>query len=154
MAIAREKTFGCTVIAPAGKLLDCRATAVTFPAYDGQVGVLFNHTPMFCLLGLGIMKVRAVTSDKYTVAGETDLFLLIDGGFALIASNTVTIIAYDAISAHDTKPGKLSSVIEKAARDLSSPTLTRRQRLHDTERLAQLHKLSRLPQSAPSAEAS
>jgi F0F1-type ATP synthase epsilon subunit len=57
MAHPEEKTFHCELIDPTGKLLDCQVTSVVLPAHDGQIGILYNHMPMLCQLGLGTMRV-------------------------------------------------------------------------------------------------
>ena len=94
-----QKTFQCELIGPAGKLLDCRTTSVVFPAHDGQVGILYDHMPMLSQLGLGIMRVAQSSERgprKRRIRREAKFF--IDGGFALVAENSVTIIAYDALA--------------------------------------------------------
>jgi F0F1-type ATP synthase epsilon subunit len=57
MTNPEEKSFHCELIDPTGKLLDCQVTAVVLPAHDGQIGILYNHMPMLCQLGLGTMRV-------------------------------------------------------------------------------------------------
>ena len=90
-----NETFQCVVIAPRGKLLDSETVSVVFPAHDGQVGVWRNHMPMLCKLGLGIMTVEDISSDSQLLPKHT--FLLIDGGFAQVSNNLLTIIAQDAV---------------------------------------------------------
>jgi len=54
---SEDKSFHCELIDPTGKLLDCQVTAVILPAHDGQIGILYNHMPMLCQLGLGTMRI-------------------------------------------------------------------------------------------------
>jgi F0F1-type ATP synthase epsilon subunit len=89
-------TFQCVVIAPSGKLLDCASDSVIIPAHDGQRGILRNHMPMFCALGLGIMEIKNVSSELNAL--QKPLFLMVNGGFALFASNLLKVVAYDAVS--------------------------------------------------------
>jgi F0F1-type ATP synthase epsilon subunit len=86
--------FQCVVVSPLGKLLDCKATSVVFPAHDGKVGVLYGHIPMLCKLAVGVMKISGVPPDVDTPPQVTSL--LIKGGFALLAANVLTIIAFGA----------------------------------------------------------
>jgi len=49
--------------APPGKVIDCKATSIVFPAHDGMVGILCDHMPMFCELGLGMMEVEYTSEE-------------------------------------------------------------------------------------------
>ena len=94
---AGQKTFACSLIDPTGKLLDCRTTSVVLPAHDGQIGILYNHMPMLCQLGLGVMRVSVAADEPHKEASEGEASFFIDGGFALIAANSVMVVAYDAL---------------------------------------------------------
>ncbi len=147
MASTTSRTFHCVVIAPAGRLLDCKSDSVVFPAHDGQVGVLYNHMPMFCELGLGIMEVNCVRPDKIAQedlsAGRSadKIRLLIDGGFVLISSNLLTVIASDAISGRDLEKEKIQLLLEKSGKKLASGTFTPEQRQHEVKKNALLASL-------------
>ena len=128
-----DRTFRCVVIAPSGRLLDCQVTSVIFPAHDGQVGILYNHMPMFCKLGLGIMEVKTQQEDN--------LRLLIDGGFALIGSNLLRIIASVAISGRALEKEKIEQILEKSAKKLTGAVFTPEQRWHELQKNALLARL-------------
>jgi len=131
-----------------GKLLDCRTSSVVFPAHDGQVGILHDHMPMLSQLGLGIMRVAQPSAGSSEAsAGGPEMQFFVDGGFALVAENSVTIIAYDALSLQDVKAEKIQSMLDRATRHLASPALSDAQRLHENERLRALR---RIAQSIPS----
>jgi F-type H+-transporting ATPase subunit epsilon len=136
MANSESKTFHCDLIDPTGKLLDCQTTSVVLPAHDGQLGILYDHMPMLCQLGLGVMKVTPAP------AGQSDLFFFIDGGSALVAQNSVTVIAYDALPLQDVKTERIQSMIDKTAQNAASPTLPPNERAHENERLRALQKLA------------
>jgi F-type H+-transporting ATPase subunit epsilon len=137
MANSESKTFHCDLIDPTGKLLDCQTTSVVLPAHDGQLGILYDHMPMLCQLGLGVMKVTPAPA-----ASQGDLFFFIDGGSALVAQNTVTVIAYDALPLQDVKTERIQSMIDKTAQNVASPTLPPNERAHENERLRALQKLA------------
>jgi len=137
-----QKTFHCDLIDPMGKLLDCRTTAVVLPAHDGQIGILYNHSPILCELGLGIMKVTVVSEDQYQGPSEGDAFFFIDGGFALVASNSVMVVAYDAVALKDLKPEKVEQMIERTTRILPAATMSADQRTYENERLRLLKRLA------------
>lgn len=137
MANPEQKVFHCDLIDPTGKLLDCQASSVVLPAHDGQLGILYDHIPMLCQLGLGVMKVTPAP-----VASQGDLFFFIDGGSALVAQNTVTVIAYDALPLQDVKAEQIQSMIDKTAQNAASPALPPNERAHETARLRALQKLA------------
>jgi F0F1-type ATP synthase epsilon subunit len=135
-----EKTFNCVVIAPDGKLLDCKTTSVVFPAHDGQVGVWYNHEPMFCTLGLGIMQVRHLGSD---IEQPQDMFLLVDGGFAVVCRNLLKVVSYDVIFPRDTKPEAIEQMIFSLKRKLSAAP--DQQRRHLSTKLTLLQRFRQSP---------
>lgn len=142
MANPEQKTFHCDLIDPTGKLLDCEASSVVLPAHDGQLGILYDHMPMLCQLGLGVMKVTAASMAQRKESTCGDLFFFIDGGSALVAQNTVTVIAYSALNLQDTKTEQIESLINKTARNAANPALPAIERTHETERLRALQKLA------------
>ena len=130
--------FQCIVVAPPGKVIDCRAASVVFPAHDGMVGVLCDHMPMFCELGLGMMEVEYLSekADRPVKA-----FLVIDRGFALIGENLITLIANDAVSSVDIKKEKIERMIERIEKKLSSAAYTPEQQQHETKKIDLLKQL-------------
>jgi F-type H+-transporting ATPase subunit epsilon len=142
MANPEQKTFHCDLIDPTGKLLDCEASSVVLPAHDGQLGILYDHMPMLCQLGLGVMKVTTVPTAPPKESPRGDLFFFVDGGSALVAQNTVTVIAYSALNLQDTPTGQIESLIGKTAQNAANPALPAVERAHETERLRALQKLA------------
>ncbi|MCE5340795.1 MAG: F0F1 ATP synthase subunit epsilon [Planctomycetaceae bacterium] len=110
-----KNMFKCTIVSPAGKLLDCSASSVIFIAHDGSVGVMSHHMPMLCELGIGIMEINLPHTDT-SEAGKK--FALIDGGFALVHSNVVHIIAADAVIGWDAKKDKINILVDANKRKL------------------------------------
>jgi F0F1-type ATP synthase epsilon subunit len=135
---ATHPAFQCVVTSPSGKLLGGLATSVVFPAHDGQVCVWYNHIPMLCKLGLGIMKITGVAPDVDTSANIT--FLFVDGGFALLAANVLTITAFEAVSPRDTKLEKIQRIIEKAEKSAAG-AVTPLQRRHYLNKISLLRQL-------------
>lgn len=141
MPTSSEK-FQCVVIAPRGRLLDCETASVVFPAHDGQVGIWRNHMPMLCKLGLGIMTVESVPFDSQLLPEH--IFLLIDGGFAQVNNNLLTIIAQDAISLHGLEPEKFEKILEKARNKLAHSAYTLHQQNHEKRKISFLTKLAEI----------
>ncbi len=142
MDATESKTFTCTLITPAGRLLDCAATSVILPAHDGQVGILYDHMPMLCQLGLGQMNVTVASGEGMRNAADIPSSFFIDGGFALVAVNSVTVVAYEAVSLHEGRDEKLKSMMDKATREVADGNLPPKQRAHETERLRVLARLA------------
>jgi F0F1-type ATP synthase epsilon subunit len=137
-----SKTFTCTLITPAGRLLDCAATSVILPAHDGQVGILHDHMPMLCQLGLGQMNVTVAPAEGDRSGSAVPLSFFIDGGLALVAVNSVTVVAYEAASLQEDRSEKLKSMMDKAAGNAADAALPDRERAHETERLRVLTRLA------------
>lgn len=131
-------TFRCVLLTPGGKLLDCKAGALVLPGHDGFRGVLRNHAPMLCKLGVGIMEVREI-------AGRGDAFFLIDGGFARISENFVTVLAHEVTTFEGMERDEAEKIISSARSIVVGAAYIRRQKgAVDVERAKQLVKLARL----------
>lgn len=94
--------FRVVLLTPRASLLDCRAGSLMLPGNDGYFGVLRNHCPMLCTLDRGIMQVREIP-------GRPDAFYVVEGGFAQVAENHVTVLAYEVT----TFEGQDEKAIEK-----------------------------------------
>ena len=88
--MAKTETFQCTVVTPERPVLDVPATFVAFPAHDGEMGVLVNRAPLVAKLGAGPLRVES---------GEQKHVLFIDGGFAQMVDNRLTILTEQAKTA-------------------------------------------------------
>ena len=138
-----NKVFRCVIISPAGKLLDCRTISVVFTAHDGSVGVLYNHMPMLCKLGLGIMEITVAPQEDINHNNENNhkKHVLIDGGFAMVILNLVNIIASDAICGWDINREKFEHLLEKSRKKLSLEAHTAQQKMHEIRKNKLLEKL-------------
>jgi F0F1-type ATP synthase epsilon subunit len=134
-----KNTFKCVIISPAGKMLDCPAVGVSFIAHDGSVGVLAHHMPMLCELGMGIMEIDLPQNDSSKEPPKKYAF--IDGGFALIHSNMVNIIATDAVSCWDIKKEKIELLIESDKKKLKESPPSSETYSHLLKKNAMLEKL-------------
>jgi F-type H+-transporting ATPase subunit epsilon len=84
--------FQVVVVTPEKTALEQSAQFVALPAVDGELGILANHSPMIARLGFGEMRIE---SDD----GKVSRYY-IDGGFAQIADNVVTVLSDRAIAAN------------------------------------------------------
>ena len=85
--MARDDTFHLSVITPERAVLETEATFVAFPAHDGEVGVLKDRAPLLYRLGAGLLRAK-------TPEGDHRLF--VDGGFAQMVANRLTILTEQA----------------------------------------------------------
>jgi len=139
MADLSDKLFRCKVIAPSGTRLDCDVTSVVVPAHDGQLGVMAGHMPIFCQLALGLMKVSQVDPD---LPGHTqDHELIIDGGFVMVASNSLTVIAYEVLTLEDLQGDDLEDLQQRLKRSLEEAT-TSEERMHDHKKIELVERLA------------
>lgn len=88
--MADPTAIGVVVITPERQVVDETADAVVIPAHDGELGVLRDRAALMCELGIGQL--------RYTRAGQTQR-VFIDGGFAQVLDNHVTLLTSRAIPA-------------------------------------------------------
>lgn len=81
--MADSGTFQCSVVTPERAVLECEAKFVALPAWDGEVGVLRNRAPLLCRLGIGPLRIETSSENH---------LLFVDGGFAEMAENKLTIL--------------------------------------------------------------
>lgn len=100
-------TLSVSVVTPEGAVLDCEAKSATFPAYDGEMGILPNHAPLLAKLGIGVLKV--VGAD-----GETHR-LYVDGGFAQVGDNKLSLLTEQASPLEELDKAAVKGLFSKAA---------------------------------------
>ena len=76
------------IVTPERTLLDEPASALRFPLYDGDIGILPGRLPLIGRLGCGELKVT-------TSAGERSFF--VDGGFVQVLGSTVSLLTHRAV---------------------------------------------------------
>jgi F-type H+-transporting ATPase subunit epsilon len=87
-----EKKIQCVVVTPEKTLIDELVDFVALPLYDGELGVLPGRAPLIGRLGFGELRTR------------TDGALrryFVDGGFAQVRHNVVTVLTQRAIPADE-----------------------------------------------------
>ena len=68
-------------------MLEADATFVAFPAHDGEVGILPDRAPLLFKMGAGELRWRA---------REGNQILFVDGGFAQMVENRLTLLTEQA----------------------------------------------------------
>ena len=82
-----SRQFICTVVTPEKVVLERDVRFAAVPAHDGEIGFLKGRAPLVVKLDVGILRVE---SDE----GMEELF--IDGGFAEMVHDRLTILTEDA----------------------------------------------------------
>lgn len=90
-------SFHCSVITPEKAVLECEVSAVVVTAHDGEMGFLPHRAPIVAKLGIGHLRIDES-------GGSHEYFL--DGGFAQMVNNKLTIL---------TEQAKLASDLDRAA---------------------------------------
>ena len=90
MAEARGRQVQCVVVTPERAVLDEPVDFVALPMYDGELGVLPGRAPLIGRLGPGELRTRR---------GEQTHRYYVDGGFAQVRANVVTVLTPRAVPA-------------------------------------------------------
>lgn len=80
------------IVTPERKLLSAEVDEVTAPGFYGEFGVLPQHTPYLCQLGIGVLSYRT---------GSARYFVSVADGYAEVGPERVTILAEVAERAED-----------------------------------------------------
>jgi F-type H+-transporting ATPase subunit epsilon len=102
------------IMTPERPLADVQATEVNFPAADGYMGVLPEHTPLVAELGIGEVTV--------TVGGQEHRFM-VNGGFVQVFPDRVTLMANEAEAAEKIDREKAEADLRQSEEDLAKAEL-------------------------------
>jgi F-type H+-transporting ATPase subunit epsilon len=95
----------CVVVTPERTLFDEVVEFVALPLYDGEMGILPGRSPVIGRLGYGELRTKA--------QGSTKRFF-VDGGFAQVRDNVVTLLTNRAIPAALLDPQAAATELEAA----------------------------------------
>ena len=110
--MAKLKTINFVVVTPERQVVEGTADAVVIPMHDGELGILPDRAPLMCELGIGQM--------RYQQAGGTRR-LYIDGGFAQVHDNHVTVLTEHAAPAEEITDEMIAEADQKAT-DITAHT--------------------------------
>jgi F-type H+-transporting ATPase subunit epsilon len=98
-------TIQVVVVTPERAVLDEQADFVALPLYDGELGVLPGRAPLIGRLGAGELRVRKGTVTKG---------YFVDGGFAQVRNDVVTVLTARALPSEEIKPDEAARALEAA----------------------------------------
>ena len=96
----------CTIVTPAAAVLDEQVRYVSFPAWDGQQGVARGMSPLLTKLGIGPLRVD--------LADGGSLWFLVDGGFAQVQGDVLTILTEHAVPSDELSAAEATSELTAA----------------------------------------
>lgn len=102
----------CVVVTPERAVIDEVVDFVALPMYDGELGVAPGRAPLIGRLGYGELRTRRASAvHRY----------FIDGGFAQVRDNVVTVLTPRAVKAEEIDVAKANSELEAAKAPAPSP---------------------------------
>jgi F-type H+-transporting ATPase subunit epsilon len=107
-----HRTVKCVVVTPERALVDERVDFVALPMYDGELGVLPGRAPMIGRLGPGELRIRH---------GEHIQRFFVDGGFAQVRADVVTVLTPRAQKAETIDAAAAAAALEAAHAVATTP---------------------------------
>ncbi len=101
-----SQSLKIVVVTPERAVLDEAADMVVLPLFDGEFGVMANHSPFVSQLGPGELRIKHSAGTK---------IYFIDGGFAQVNQNTVNVLTQFARKKEDLTDALITA--EKAKAD-------------------------------------
>jgi F-type H+-transporting ATPase subunit epsilon len=95
----------CVVVTPERTLFDEPVEFVALPLFDGEIGIALGRAPLIGRLGFGEMR---------TDVGGTIHRYFVDGGFAQVRDNVVTVLTNRAQPVEAIDPTAASAELERA----------------------------------------
>jgi len=108
---SKHMTLSIKVISPAETLLDSSADEVILPSTTGQLGILTDHVPLLTALDIGVLRYRA--NNQWQA-------IAVNGGFAEVEDNEVTVLVKSAISASEIDVNSARQELASAEQKLAS----------------------------------
>ena len=112
MVETTTRELHCVVVTPERALLDEPADFVALPLYDGELGVLPGRAPLIGRLGYGELRMRR--------GDRTERFFL-DGGFAQVRHNVVTVLTARAQRAAEIDVAAATQALQAALAPAATP---------------------------------
>jgi len=104
-------TFHLSVVTPEQQALDAEVKFVALPAHDGEIGIMRHRAPLLVRLAPGVLRAD-------TDGGPRTLY--IDGGFAEMADNRLTVLTEAAVRPEELDAEAIQQELS-AARGLPIP---------------------------------
>jgi len=106
------QTIHIAIVTPEAQALDTHATYASIPAHDGQVGIQHLRANLMTKLGTGPLKLET---------NEGSIAYFIQGGYAQVKNDRLTLLTDEAIPASEIEPSEAQAAL-KAAQALKGDT--------------------------------
>jgi F-type H+-transporting ATPase subunit epsilon len=107
-----SRELHCVVVTPERALLDEPADFIALPLYDGELGVMPGRAPLIGRLGFGELRIRR---------GNATQRFFVDGGFAQVRDNVVTVLTARAIKGEDIDAAAAKRTLEESRPAAADP---------------------------------
>lgn len=118
------------LVTPETTLLDEPVSALRFPLYDGQIGVLPGRSPMIGRLGFGAL--------HFTRADGSHAEYFIDGGFVQVKEGEVSILTNRALKREQIDVSQAEQLLQQAVARVAKTDAEAAARFRDQERARQM----------------
>lgn len=97
------------LVSPERELFNGDVDHVVVPGVEGEFGVLPNHAPVMSVIKPGALRVINDGSERR---------IFVNGGFADVTPEGLTVLAEEAVDLDDIEPAKLEQDLKDAQEDL------------------------------------
>jgi F-type H+-transporting ATPase subunit epsilon len=124
-----SEKFTVEIITPDRSILKSEASEVTIPSYEGQMGILKDHTPLITFLRPGILSINENNEKK--------LFFVEEGTVEFI-NNNLLILSTTIKSLKDLNKNSIDLLIQNSQKQMSNVDIS------DKEKYLLSHKIDTL----------
>jgi F-type H+-transporting ATPase subunit epsilon len=128
--MAAEVPLRLVLVTPETTLVDEPVSALRFPLYDGQIGILPGRAPLIGRLGYGELKVTHIDG--------SDLSYFIDGGFVQVKENIVSLLTDRALTRDEIDRAAAEEKLREAVARVAHSDAEANARFRDQERARQM----------------
>ena len=96
----------CVVVTPEETALEQESSFVVVPLFDGELGIAPGHSPLIGRLGYGELRLKSAD-------GSVERYY-VDGGFAQVADNAVTVLTGRLTPAADLDTSNIEAQLQES----------------------------------------
>ena len=124
--------FTVEIISPDQTILKQEVSEVTIPSYEGQMGILINHTPLITFLRPGIITIKNKVEKKFYVEEGTVEFS--NNNLLILTSTAKDLANFDKVLIND--------LLKKAESQLNNTDSTDKDRYVVSYKIETLREIS------------
>ena len=121
------------IVTPERTLLDEPVSALRFPLYDGEIGILPGRLPLIGRLGCGELKVTTSTGEQH---------FFIDGGFVQVLGPTVSLLTHRAVPVASLSAAEAEKQLAAATARVAKTDEEFKSKLADQQRARRMRSLA------------